>query len=143
MSAYFDTSVLVAAVSDQLPQHNAALACFQSQTRDGANAATSTHALAETYATLTALPLQRRISGTEALRLIEFNFLARLRILDLPAGDYHDALRLCGSLGRVSGQIYDALHVIAAKKAGCDVVYTYNHRHFASLAAGAVVVSTP
>ena len=102
---------------------------------------TTAHALAECYATLTALPLRRRISGPEALRLIEANFLRRLKVISLTQGDYHKALQLVAGLGRISGQIYDALHLTAATKAGCERLYTYNARHFQGLGASVVVVS--
>ncbi len=75
MKVFFDSSVLVAVVTDQLPNHPAALAAFVSHTGGGKLASTSTHALAECYATLSALPLPRRISGPEALHLLEVNFL--------------------------------------------------------------------
>ena len=68
MKVYFDTSVLIAAWVEQLPPHEEALACLASACR-GQEAVTSTHTLAETYATLTALPLPRRIQPAEG-RLI-------------------------------------------------------------------------
>ena len=63
MKVFFDTSALVTAIVDQLPNHAAALACYRrlAQRRRGPKAVCSTHALAECYATLTALPLPRRL----------------------------------------------------------------------------------
>ena len=63
MKAFFDTSALVTAIVDQVPNHAAALACYRrlAQPRRGPKAVCSTHALAECYATLTALPLPRRL----------------------------------------------------------------------------------
>jgi len=66
---YFDTSALVTALVDQLPNHENALSCLASACRDH-EAVTSTHALAEIYATLTALPLPRRIQPGEARAMI-------------------------------------------------------------------------
>lgn len=134
MKAFLDASVLVPIVTDQLASHPAAIACFTSLlNQDGQVVSTSAHALAECYATLTALPLRRRISGPEALRLIEANFIQRLKVISLTQSDYHKALRMVAGSGRISGQVYDALHLIAAKKDGCECLYTYNHRHFQGL----------
>lgn len=84
MKVFFDTSVLVPAVTDQLPNHPAAFACLVARFKErGVEVTTSSHALAECYATLTALPLPRRITGPEAVRLIETNFVKRFRILGL------------------------------------------------------------
>lgn len=142
MKTFWDASVLVPVVTDQLANHPAAFACFTSILKQkGAVVCTSAHALAECYATLTALPLRRRISGPEALHLIETNFIRRLKVISLTQRDYHKALRLVAGLGRVSGQIYDALHLTAAAKEGCERLYTYNRRHFQGLDASIQIVS--
>lgn len=134
MKSFLDASVLVPVVTDQLANHPVAFERFTRLLKEeGAVVCTSAHALAECYATLTALPLRRRISGPEALRLIEANFIPRLKVISLTQGEYHKALRLVAGLGRISGQIYDALHLIAARKEGCERLYTYNHRHFQGL----------
>ena len=74
MKVLFDTSVLVAAVVDQLPNHVAAHGCFLQYTGEGHTGYCSTHTLAECYATLTALPLPRRVTAADALMLVEKNF---------------------------------------------------------------------
>jgi predicted nucleic acid-binding protein len=142
MKVFFDASVLVPVVTDQLANHPVAFECFTTLLKqDGVVVCTSAHALAECYATLTALPLRRRISGPEALRLIEANFIQRLKVISLTQADYHKALRLVAGLGRISGQIYDALHLIAATKETCERLYTYNERHFQGLVSSIKVVS--
>ena len=72
MKVFFDTSALVTAIVDQLPNHAAALACYRrlAQPRRGPMAVCSTHVLAECYATLTALPLPRRIQPAPARRVV-------------------------------------------------------------------------
>jgi len=141
--AFFDTSALVPVVTEQLSNHTAAHARFVRELKGAARPCCSTHTLAECYATLTALPLPRHISGTEAARLIEANFSRRLEIVDLSQEDNQTALRLCADLGRMSGQIYDALHLFAALKSGCQCLYTYNLKHFTELATGRIRVTAP
>ncbi|MCC5848845.1 MAG: PIN domain-containing protein [Verrucomicrobia bacterium] len=140
---FFDTSALVPVVTEQLPNHAAAHARFVSEMKRGHELCCSTHTLAECYATLTALPLPRRISGPEAARLIEVNFSRKLHIIDLNAEDYSKAIELCADLGRISGQIYDALHLFAALKRNCTQLFTYNYAHFQPLAAGRIAISAP
>lgn len=146
MKAFFDTSALVTAIVDQLPNHATALACyrrFAQPRRGGTKAVCSTHALAEVYATLTALPLSRRIQPAEATRLIEENFLAHLDAMPLSAADYKAALTRVTTLGMRSGAIYDALHVRCAERAGCDRIITYNVADFERLAPTGIEVTTP
>jgi len=140
---FFDTSALVPVVTEQLPNHPGAHARFVHEMDAGYPLYCSTHTLAECYATLTALPLQRRISGPEAARLIEVNFADRLQVIELTASDYRQAMTLCADLGRSSGQIYDALHLIAALKGNCEQIFTYNSAHFRPLAQDRIRISLP
>ena len=132
--SFFDTSALVPVVTEQLANHTAAHARFVRELKGEPRPCCSTHTLAECYATLTALPVPQRISGTEAARLIEANFANRLEIVDLTAADYQAAIRLCADLDRASGQIYDALHLTAAVKRECTRLFTYNLKHFSGFA---------
>jgi len=146
MKALFDTSALVTAVIDQLPNHATALACYRRLAlprRGAAKAICTTHALAECYATLTALPLPRRIQPAEAARLIEENFFGHLDVVPLSAADYKAAMARVAALGLHSGAVYDALHVRCAEKADCDRIITYNTADFARLAPPGLDVVTP
>jgi len=140
--SFFDTSALVPAVTEQLANHTAAHARFVRELKREPRPCCSTHTLAECYATLTALPLPKRISGAEAARLIEANFVNRLEIVDLTAEDYQAAIRLCADLDRASGQIYDALHLTAAVKSECARLFTYNLKHFSGLTLPASIQVT-
>ena len=135
MSVLFDTSVLVTAVVDTLPNHSAALAYFQACSEHRSEAFSSTHTLAECYATLTSLPLPVRIQTGQASFIIQESFLKRLSIVELTAQDYREAMRRVTERGLVSGAIYDALHLQAALKAGCRSLATYNLNHFQQLGA--------
>lgn len=142
--SFFDTSALVPVVTEQLANHTAAHARFVRELKRTNRPCCSTHTLAECYATLTALPLPQRISGAEAARLIEANFTNRLEIVDLSKEDYQAAIRLCADLSRVSGQIYDALHLTAATKSKCNRLFTYNLKNFSELAIPASIqISAP
>ena len=146
MKVLFDTSALVTAVVDQLENHSAALASYRrfAQPRRGrSQAICSTHVVAECYATLTALPLARRIQPAEAARLIEENFLKDLEVVPLSAADYKAALARVAEAGFRSGVVYDALHVRCAERSGCDRIITYNIGDFERLVRPGMEVVTP
>ena len=78
MRTLFDTSVLVPALVDQLGNHRAAFDALRRYTDDDDRGYCSTHALAECYATLTALPLPKRVLPEEARSLVEESICGRL-----------------------------------------------------------------
>lgn len=134
---------MVPAVIEELENHETAHTRFAAEVRRDHAVYCSSHTLAESYATLIALPLKRRISGPEAAHLIQVNFVKKLEVIDLSFADYAAAIERCSSKGRVSGQIYDALHLVAALKAGCDLLLTYNLAHFRSLLSDEIAVAIP
>lgn len=140
---FFDTSVLVPLVTEQLEHHGAAHARFVSERNRGAMLCCSTHVLAECYSSLSAMPLPRRISGEEASRLLKLNVLQGMSIIDLSVEDYVHAIQLCAEKHRISGQVYDALHVVAAEKVGCGTLFTFNLSHFQPLALDRMRISVP
>lgn len=143
MKTLFDTSVLVAASVDQLPSHEIARAAVVRSLESKGDSHASTHAVAECFATLTALPLKQRISPLEAQAIIETNLLKRFDIVALDQTDYAEAVATTVSRGLTSGSIYDALHLIAARKGGCERLLTYNLAHFRRFAADDIEISAP
>ncbi len=143
MRVLFDTSVLVPAVVDQLANHEAALNALVSYTAGDHAGYCSTHALAECYATLTALPLPRRVQPVEARRLVEESLLARLTVVPLIEADYLDAIRRVSHDGLSSGVVYDALHVRCAERIPVDRILTCNLPDFERLRPAGIVVMGP
>jgi len=140
---FFDTSVLVPAVVDQLANHEAALEALLGHTAPPHRGFCSTHALAECYATLTALPLPRRILPNEARLLIDESILARVTAVPLTADDYSVALRRVTDAGLGSGAVYDALHVCCAERMSIDRILTYNLGDFERCRPRGIVVTAP
>lgn len=143
MRTLFDTSVLVPALVDQLGNHEAAFRAFVRFTSGEHSGCCSTHAVAECYATLTALPVATRISPDEARILIEETVLARLTALAIAPDDYRDVLREVAGAGLRSGAIYDALHARCARKDGVDQILTYNLSDFARFDLGGIAIEAP
>ncbi|TVQ20884.1 MAG: hypothetical protein EA383_18015 [Spirochaetaceae bacterium] len=92
---------------------------------------------------LTALPLARRITPEEARRLISESVAGRLTVRDLSKADYLEATDMVAQAGLISGVVYDALHVVVARKSQCERLLTYNLRHFRGLAPHPITVVTP
>ncbi len=121
-----DTSVLVAA-SDTAHQHHAAsLAVVSTARRDRAFCAA--HTLAELYAVLTAAPAPRRRPTADVLANAQ-HAASVFTPIALNVDDYLWVLRHAGSVGLRSGQVYDALILKAAERAGAATIYTWNLRH--------------
>lgn len=143
MRPLFDTSALVPAVVDQLANHESALGALRRHGGGEHRGCCSTHALAECYATLTALPLPSRVLPEQARILVEESIGKRLEIIQLTSEDYLHALRLVTDLGLASGAIYDALHARCAVKASVDRILTYNVADFERFQLPDIVVTAP
>ncbi len=143
MNVYFDTSVLVSAFVDQLPNHEPARRCFSSFTDGEHTGHVSTHSLAEVYAILTTLPVERRVSGLEAEVIVRTNLVERLVVVDLVADDYMDTLSTVARGAFAGGIVYDGLHVAAAQKGACSRIFTYNVKDFTRLCPETIEIATP
>ena len=123
--------------------HEAAFRTLQRYTNGEHTGFCSTHAIAECYATLTALPVASRISPDEARLLIEDSVLGRLAVVSLDQADYRAVLRQVAMLGLASGTVYDALHAHCARKERVDQILTYNLSDFARFELGSIMIAAP
>lgn len=134
MKTLFDTSVLVAA---SVRHHEHFPRAFEALRRVAAKRTRGLvccHALAETYAVLTRLPVSPRIHPTEARRIIEENVLGHFEVVPLPPRLYTDTLRVAAELGVMGGALFDLLHLQAARANGCEAILTFNTAQFRQLA---------
>ena len=143
MRTLFDTSVLVAALVDQLGNHEAAFQAFRRYSSGEHSGICSTHALAECYATLTALPVAPRISPEQAHRLVEETVAGRLAVSALAADDYRIVLREVAAFGLGSGAVYDALHARCARNERVDQILTYNLSDFERFDLPGITIAAP
>jgi predicted nucleic acid-binding protein len=124
---FFDTSVLVAAVSVQHVHHGPSLAVYLAANKNQAGCAA--HSLAEVYATLTRLPGKQRMSCEQSLLFLD-EIKDRLRTVTLDGDEYSAAVTDAAAEGIVGGMIYDALIARCAMKARAETIYTWNIDHF-------------
>ncbi len=130
MIEFFDTTVLVAAMVEDEPRHEA---CAQAL-EEAADGYASLHSLAECYATLTGGRLGVRLSPADAARLVRHNVHDRLTLVSLTAAEYLKLLDAAGPAGARGGALYDLLLLACARKAKAQTIHTLNHRHFVALA---------
>lgn len=126
----FDTSVLVATLSEAHAEHEVARSHLKDAVGGKIQMAVSAHALAETYSTLTVLQVRPRITPEQAWHLIKESVLDIAEVVPLDASDYAAVTERMTRLALVSGAIYDGLHVRAAEKVGADQLLTFNGRDF-------------
>jgi hypothetical protein len=91
---------------------------------------TSTHAIAETFATLTSGRLEVQLTPDEATQIIDANVIRRLQVIDLGLRDYQQAMRNSQTVGARGGAIFDMLHLQAARRGVASRILTINVRHF-------------
>ncbi len=128
MSALLDSSVLVAAlVSDEL-KHAECLALLLK----GGNCIYS-HALLETFSTLTGGKLGVRVTADLAARMLSETILPRVTVIELTYSEIIAALAIAQSRGVRGGAVYDYMHLVAAKKANVSVIQTLNIDDFLHL----------
>ena len=134
MKFFFDTSVLVAVAVAHHPHHAAGLAAYRQAMSGRHSGAVSAHGLAETFSTLTRLPLSPAIHPSEAYLFINETVLPHCEVVSLDSKDYLAILETAVKAALRGGVVYDALQLRCAEKSRCDRIYTFNHAHFLRLA---------
>jgi len=128
----FDTSVLVAATVGSHPRHPEAASQVELARQGEHTGFICTHALAELYSVLTKIPLQQRVSPSEALPVVQA-LRDFLDVIPCDGSVYEAAIERCANRNLRSGGIFDALHLIAAETVQADVFSTFNVRDFERL----------
>lgn len=131
MREFFDTSVLIAAFWGGHANHGASIKQFA--TADKKHSSCAAHTLAEVYATMTALPVRPLIPPEQVLLFVE-EVRKRLRLVSLEPEEYYETIRRAADRGLTSGRIYDALLMSCAAKSKAEIIYTWNLKHFHSIA---------
>lgn len=107
--------------------HEASLQVFlETERGQGCCAA---HSLAEFYASATGYPGKNRMSTQQALIVID-EIRDRFETVALTSEEYYSAIRDASVMAVAGGTIYDALLSRCAEKAGAELIYTWNLRHF-------------
>ena len=130
MKAFLDTSVLVATFYGDHEHHAPSLDIFLRFGKQDTGCAV--HSLAEVYATLTAMPGQRRV-GPDAALLFLRDVRENLTLVSLDETEYFQVLEDAAAVALTSGAIYDALIASCALKSHAETIYTWNTKDFLRL----------
>ena len=122
---FLDTGILVGALLKSHPEHAACLSAF-----DLASLFTNSHALAETFVTLTGFYKVPVAAATE----LTLSLKQALRVEPLTLQDYETALREARSRGVMGGAIYDSLHATFARRKKATSIVTRNPSHLQHVA---------
>lgn len=127
---FFDTSILVSALTDVHPFHRRAFP-FLGKVRDKhIHGAISAHTLAELYSVLTTLPIKPYLAPSTVFQMIQEDILPYFEIVTLSESDYRDVLSQSARVNRRGGSVYDVLILEAAKKFKANEIMTFNRKHF-------------
>lgn len=125
---FLDTSVVIASLDGDEPRH---AACDRLLAAGGH--LLYAHALAETFAILTGARHARRLRPGLAAQLIEESVLPFVRLVHLSGKETMAAIADAERRGARGGAVYDLLHLMAARKAAAQVIYTLDARDFQAL----------
>ena len=134
MKRFLDTSVLVESCLGNSPRFSLADKLVSDR-----HAVTSAHALAETYATLSADP-RLKIRPADAAQMVD-DLADSLTVLSFDVAQYRELIGAAPENGIRGGSIYDALHAAIARQAGCTEIYTLNVTHFKHVAPDLKIVA--
>jgi predicted nucleic acid-binding protein len=133
MQNFFDTSVLVAAFWAGHPNHSASIRLVS--TAGKKQSACAVHTLGEVYAVMTALPVRPVIPPEQVLLFVQ-EIRDRFTLVSLDEKEYVETIEQTATAGFTGGRIYDALLLRCAAKAKAQTIYTWNLKHFQTIAAG-------
>jgi predicted nucleic acid-binding protein len=129
MKVFFDSSALVSLLNPESLFYRQAVESWM--TCD--HRATSCHALAEAYRTLTTL---KKPMKPEDARIALHDLTSKIELAPGTAEIYKEAIDRMAAGGHPGAMIYDALHCVAAKKLKADKIVTRNKPHFDLFADG-------
>lgn len=131
MKVALDTSVLVAAVVESHPHHLRAI--WWLRPRRSITRVASWHAYAETWAVLTALPIEPRVTG-EVARAVLDRVRRGVTLVVPKSATYLSAAARCSERAARSGAIHDAMHLVTAEVEAAELLLTFNEADFTRLA---------
>lgn len=138
-----DSSCIIAAVSSWHGDHATAVAEIERRLGRRESMVLAAHALMEAYAVLTRMPSPYRLSGPDALTLLEVNFVRGRRLVALGPSSHLDVVRRAARDVVVGGRVYDALIGECAVSARVKTILTFNEDHFVSFRDRGLEVVVP
>jgi predicted nucleic acid-binding protein len=82
---------------------------------------------------MTALPVKPPIPSEQAFLFVQ-EVHTRLTLVSLEEAEYFETVQKAAEFGFTSGRIYDALLLRSAVKCQAQTIYTWNLKHFRTIA---------
>jgi predicted nucleic acid-binding protein len=144
MAAFLlDTSCMIAAVCAWHEHHGRASDEIERRLRRRERMLVAAPALVEAYAVLTRLPAPHRLGPSDALLLLEANFMRPGKTVALTAESYSALLRQAPVNGISGGRSYDAVIAYCAAHARANALLTFNEADFAWTATLGIEIVVP
>jgi predicted nucleic acid-binding protein len=144
VSVFLDTSVLLAGLVDFGPQSAPAQSLLHAVAeKQVAPALTAWHCCLEFFSVATRLPVEYRLTPSDAAVLLQAEVFSRMAVHDLPVTERLPMLQAAVKDGIAGGRLYDAHIAEIARAAGAAVVVTDNRRHFLTALRHGMRVETP
>jgi predicted nucleic acid-binding protein len=134
-----DSSVIVAGVHANHPRH-AAAAQWLVQALTAHELMVCHHSVLESYAVLTSLPGELRVTPSEARDLLEATVRANMVVAGFQPESIWTILESFVPITAVGGRSYDAFTACVLHASGTRALATLNPKHFAGLIEGLQVI---
>lgn len=135
MNVLFDTNAVIALIVNDHEDHFVANKAYKNLTSQKADLYISAHTILELYSTLTKKGVMWfQFSPKLATEIIENEVLKLFSVVEMGLDDYLNTLNNAVEHSVISANIYDAFIVQAQKKADCELIVTFNVKHFDKLA---------
>ena len=139
MKIGIDSSVIVAGVHANHPRHGAA-AQWLVQALTAHELMVCHHSVLESYAVLTSLPGELRVTPSEARDLLEATVRANMVVAEFQPESIWSILESLVPLSTAGGRSYDAFTACVLHASGARAISTLNPKHFAGLIEGLQVI---
>ena len=129
-----DSSVLIAGVHANHPRH-AVAATWLIRNIPLHELMVAHHSILETYAVLTRLPGEWRLTGPEAKQLLESTIRPNMQVTDFNASSFWHILDSLVNHSAVGGHSYDVFIAEILNQSGAEAIATFNTRHFSEFSS--------
>lgn len=138
-----DSSFLIPLLSGWHEHHSRTLARYEQFLEDRDDLIVPVQGLLECYSVLTRLPVPYRSTPEAVKQAIEASFYRTATIVGLTPHTAWSAIDALSHLGLGGGRVYDAAIAGCVAEAGAKVVFTWNVKHFLSIAPPGLEVRSP
>lgn len=135
MKVFLDTNVLIAASVRQHPHFLRADTVLRACMSGEVEGIVHTHSLLEFHSAITQLPGGLAVPPAQVRPLLAEGVLPHTRLVAMSPGEVEDVQKRASELGLAGGMVYDLFHLAVAEREEVDHFFTFNVRHFLTLAS--------